>query len=200
LLKIADRYATWPPSPAARGLESPTRLRLNLFAAMCYRMALAHDPANPDAVLQHWHAAADAGARTPSPCIPRRGPSHFALDDSGNAYRELGLSLAKQEKNRDVALTGVAGGAYQGSVQHEDLGRPGDLLHHAQSAVDAAHAAATTLLIAERDTRLTVMRQVLVDARKRVANDANLCRRPGETARAGLTGGHVWMKLLEASE
>ena len=91
-------------------------------------------------------------------------------DGNSNTYRELGLVLVMQKKDEQGLAAweeGIAKDPYASKVW-EDLA----IFHQShQQYAQAATAAATGILVAEKDTRVSVLKNIEADAMKRLSGE-----------------------------
>jgi len=169
LLRMADRFSKLGDLAMNReGPDSETRRLYNTYAAMCYRMALMHDPSNSIVyenigTLLRTIDEDDVASAYLIRSLQLKPWGTGGGESNANAYRELGLSLAKQKK-MDQALAGWTEGItkfpYADKVW-EDLAIG---YMNVSRFADAAEAATIATLTSTKGTRVNVMRAIIRDA------------------------------------
>ena len=164
-VKLADKYSNLADAAAKReGRESDSRKLFDEYAAICYRLALTENPSEPTLYYDVGMLLRSLDEDEIAAAYLARGIELRPWPNTPDIYRELGFSLVKQKHNEQALAAwkeGIAKFPYASKIW-EDV----TIYHMAQKEyVEAAISAATTLLIAEKDTRTIVMRGALNDAR-----------------------------------
>jgi len=172
MLKLADHFGDLADRAAKeKGLESDERKLYNTYSAICYREALVDDSSDPAIYYNIGMLLRTIDENEVAAGYLTRAIELHPWDGSSNGYRELGLVLVMQKKDEQGVAAweeGIAKNPYASKIW-EDLA----IFHQShQQYPEAATAAATGILVAEQDTRVSILKGIEADAMKRLNGDA----------------------------